>query len=42
MRNITNKIISCALSVFMLGEVFIQNAEPFLRLPLTVSAVPWM
>ncbi|MBR3044305.1 MAG: PKD domain-containing protein [Oscillospiraceae bacterium] len=38
MRNITNKIISCALSVFMLGEVFIQNAEPFLRLPLTVSA----
>ena len=38
MRNIANKIISCALSVFMLGEVFIQNAEPFLRLPLTVSA----
>ena len=38
MRKITNKIISCALSAFMLGEVFVQNADPFLRLPLTVSA----
>ena len=38
MRKITNKIISCALSAFMLGEMFVQNAEPFMRLPLTVSA----
>ena len=38
MHKIANKIISCALSAIMMGEVVAQNVSPFLEIPMKVSA----